>query len=102
MHELINIVKNWNDKGFPIDFVVGHTFPHKLEPLYDDLFMDSIDQSKVDHRTEKWLNDISEVFEKNSDFKQYFGGHFHDTRMLNEKYTMVYQTPINVKKWIGE
>ena len=102
MCELIDLVKSWNDNGFPIDFVIGHTFPRKLEPLYNYLFLSNFDQSNVDHRTEQWLDQMADLFEVNPDFKQYFGGHFHDTKSLNDKYTMVYQIPINVKKWIGE
>lgn len=87
--ELYNLVKDWIDQGFDIDFVIGHTFPYKLEGLYKDLFMD-VDQSIVDKSTEHWLNDMSSLYEKSPTFKQYFGGHFHDDRILNSKYTMVY------------
>lgn len=102
MCELIDLVKDWNEKGFPIDFVIGHTFPRKLEPLYSYLFMDGLNQSTIDHRTEDWLNQMADLFEANPYFKQYFGGHFHDTTILSNEYTMVYQIPIDVKKWIGE
>ena len=102
MNDLYDYVANWNLDCRPIDFVVAHTAPRKMEPLYSDLFLSSIDQSTVDHRTEQWLDSMADLFEANPYFKQYFFGHFHDTRVLNDKYTMVYQIPINIEKWIGE
>jgi 3-oxoacid CoA-transferase subunit A len=94
MIDLINIVKEWNNIGFDIDYVIGHTFPKYLERYYRDLFMDNIPQDLVDKKTEQWLNTMSEYFELNPAFKQYYGGHFHDQRHVNDKYTMVYQYPV--------
>lgn len=98
MGELYDIVCNWNRMNFPIDYVVGHTFPKWLEPYYSDLFFPTIDQSTVDKTTENWLSIMSELFEKNPDFKQYYAGHFHDERQLIDKYMMVYQYPIEIGK----
>lgn len=96
MNELIDIVKFWNLQGFPINYVVGHTFPKWLEPYYSYLFISSLNQSNIDKTTEMWLGEMSEHFEKNPDFKMYYGGHFHDERRLTDKYMMVYQNPIEI------
>jgi len=96
MNKLIDIVKDWNKNGFDIDYVIGHTFPLYLERHYRDLFMSGISQTSIDKTTEKWLNIISEEYERNPAFKQYYGGHFHDSRVLDDKYTMVYQAPVQI------
>lgn len=96
MDELYDIVCNWNRMDFPIDYVVGHTFPKWLESYYSDMFISTIDQSSVDKTTEMWLGLMSEEFEKNRNFKMYYGGHMHDERYLTDKYMMVYQYPIEI------
>ena len=53
--------------------------------------------TRVDKTTENWLDAMADVFETNSDFKHYFGGHFHDDRALTHKYTMVYHKVIRIK-----
>ena len=60
------------------------------------MFISTIDQSSVDKTTEMWLGLMSEEFEKNSNFKMYYGGHMHDERQLTDKYMMVYQCPIEI------
>jgi len=96
MNELCDIVRSWNEKGFPIDYVVGHTFPKWLEPYYSDLFISGLDQSNIDKTTEQWLGVISEYFEDNPSFKMYYGGHFHSQKYMTDKYMMVYQNPIEI------
>jgi 3-oxoacid CoA-transferase subunit A len=97
MVELYNIVKYWNEKNLPIDYVVGHTFPSYLEYTFRDLFLPSIPQNSVDKTTERWLTSLSNLYENNYAFKQYFGGHFHDSRRLNKRYRMVYQEPFQIE-----
>ena len=88
--ELELVTVEWLDLGFNIDFVIAHTFPRKLQPKFEDLFMSGLDQSSVDKSMENWLDKMSYIYESCPDFKQYFGGHFHDDRILTEKYTMLY------------
>ena len=98
---LINLVSDCNHHNIPIDFVVGHTCPLNIEPYYKHLFFDFIDQSSVDKTTEKFLNGLSFMFEKNFAFKHYFGGHFHsDIYNMKNKYTMLYYDVVNIKDYI--
>lgn len=92
----------WLDAGFDIDFVVGHTFPLKMESYYDDLFMEGLNQATVDKSMESWLNYMAKVYENSLNFKQYFGGHFHDDRVLNNKYTMLYHSVKNLADYEKE
>lgn len=90
--ELSLLVTEWLDLGLNIDFVIGHTFPYKLYPYFEDLFMEGLDQSTVDKSMEHWLDKMSVIYESCPAFKQYFGGHFHDDRALTQKYTMLYHS----------
>lgn len=100
--ELYDVVKKWLEIGFDFDFVIGHTFPQKMEPYYKDLFMDGINQAIVDKTTEKWLDKFAELFESAPAFKQYFGGHFHADRVLTDKYTMLYHKIVELSDYEEE
>lgn len=52
--------------------------------------MSGLDQSSVDKSMENWLDKLSYIYESCPAFKQYFGGHFHDDRVLTDKYIMLY------------
>lgn len=97
---LLDIVCAYNNIQKPIDFVVGHTFPLSLQPYYRYLFLDFIDQSKVDNKMEQKLDELKRRFEQNPYFKHYFGGHFHDDKELTDKYTMLYNTVADIKDYI--
>lgn len=84
------LTSEWLELGFNIDFVIAHTFPKKLQPCFEDLFMSGLNQATVDKSMEIWLDKMSFIYENCPTFKQYFGGHFHDDRVLTEKYTMLY------------
>lgn len=100
--ELKSVTVEWLDLGFNIDFVIGHTFPLKMQHFYQDLFMSGLDQSTIDKTTEYWLNSLADIYEACPNFKQYFGGHFHDDRVLTDKYTMLYHNVENLADYIKE
>lgn len=60
---------NWE-----VDYVLSHTCPMKYEPT--DLFLDFINQTKVDKSTELWLSDI----EAKLSYKKWYFGHYHENR----------------------
>lgn len=101
-NNLEQIISQWTRIGLPIDFVVSHTFPYKLQKYYEDLFLDGLNQDEVDNSMEKWLDHISEYYENLSKFKCYFGGHFHDDRILTDKYIMLYQDVENLADYEKE
>ena len=57
-----------------VDYVFSHTCPMFMVPM--DLFLPHIDQNKVDHSTEEWL----EYLYKRMSFKTWYFGHYHDNR----------------------
>ncbi len=72
-------------KGREYDVVLSHTCPLSWQPT--ELFLPGLDQSKIDKRTEEWLEDI-----KNSiTFQKWFFGHFHGNKKVSEeKYEMLF------------
>ena len=96
------LTSEWFDLGFDIDFVIAHTFPSKLQPYFEDLFMSGLNQATVDKSMEIWLDKMSFIYESCPAFKQYFGGHFHDDRILNDKYTMLYHSVKNLADYVEE
>ena len=101
-NDLNFLMIEWVNSGSNIDFVVGHTFPLKMEKYYNDLFMEGLDQATIDKSMESWLNYMSQFYETIPSFKHYFGGHFHDDRQLNDKYTMLYHDVKNLADYIKE
>lgn len=57
-----------------VDYVFSHTCPLKYEP--SDLFLDFINQDKVDKSTEEWLSEI----ERKLKYERWYFGHFHENR----------------------
>lgn len=56
---------------YQYDYIVSHTCPLKYEPT--EMFLPGIDQSKVDKRTEEFLNKVEEV----AIYDKWFCGHYH-------------------------
>lgn len=90
---------NFISIGENIDFVISHTAPFKLQLYFKDLFLEGIDQSAVDNNMEKWLDELSKWYENSPHFKQCFFGHFHDDRIINDKYTMLYYNIVNLEDY---
>ena len=59
------------DRCWAVDVVLSHTTPLKYEPV--EVFLPSIDQSKVDKSTETWLDGI----EDRLTYKHWYCGHYH-------------------------
>ena len=64
-------------KGKKYDFVFTHTCPLAWEPT--DLFLDCVDQSKVDKSMEIWLNSLKDEIK----WTIWLFGHYHDDRKIN-------------------
>jgi len=64
--------ENWH-----VDVVLSHTSPLKYEPR--EMFLDFIDDSRVDKSTEIWLDAI----EDRLDYEQWFCGHYHTNKTID-------------------
>lgn len=69
-----NAKRHLDKSGWNVDYVFSHTCPLIYEPT--DLFLDFIDQTKVDKSTETWLSSI----EKKLKYDKWYFGHFHENR----------------------
>lgn len=92
-------VGNFLSMGGTIDFVISHTAPLKLQSYFNDLFLEGLDQSTVDNSMEIWLDELSKWYENCPQFKQCFFGHYHDDRVINDKYTMLYHNVENLSDY---
>ena len=72
-----------------IHFVCGHTFPHSQMSNLQHLFMDFIDQEKVDKTMECFIEGIMLDVEERPEFKHYFGGHYHSDQQIDKLYTVL-------------
>lgn len=61
-----------------IDIVLSHTCPYKYLPR--EMFLDGIEQSKVDNSTEYFLDEI----ENNTDYKLWYCGHYHTDKEIDK------------------
>lgn len=75
--------KLW-EANWKVDYVLSHTAPLRYEPR--ELFLEGIDQSKVDKSTEEWLSEIEEKL----DYEKWYFGHYHGNKRLG-KSEMLYE-----------
>ncbi|MCL2628967.1 MAG: metallophosphoesterase [Oscillospiraceae bacterium] len=77
--EVKRIVESRLDKSnWHVDVVLTHTAPLKYEPR--EMFLDFIDDSKVDKSTETWLGTI----EDRLDYKEWYCGHYHTNKSIDK------------------
>lgn len=76
--ETKNKVLNMIKKGLTVDVVLTHTCPYKYLPY--EVFMDGIDQSKVDQSTEKFLD----IVEEKINYKKWYCGHYHTEKIIDK------------------
>lgn len=94
--EQIQLCKIACDNLDDIDYVCGHTFPMHQQTNLQYLFMECIDQSTVDKSMEFFLEELMGEVEKGKRFKQYFGGHYHDDKKLDENYCLLMDFVVEV------
>jgi len=72
------VVNRLNKENWRVDVVLSHTAPLKYEPR--EMFLDFIDDSKVDKSTEIWLDSI----EDRLDYDQWYCGHYHTNKTIDK------------------
>ena len=53
-----NVEQKLDELSWNVDVVLSHTVPLKYEPT--EVFLEGLDQSKVDRTTEEWLDKIED------------------------------------------
>lgn len=89
--ERFKIEKKIKENDYKFDYVLSHTCPYDTRPTH--LFLEGIDQSKVDSTMEMWLQNVADKI----DFKKWYFGHFHGD-WKNGKYQMLYESVIKFKE----
>ena len=67
-----------DSEQWQVDVVLTHTTPLKYEPR--EMFLDFIDDSKVDKSTEIWLDTIEDKL----DYKEWYCGHYHTNKKIDK------------------
>ncbi len=76
--------KKLKEHNNEVDIILSHTCPYKYIPT--EMFIDGIDNSKVDHSTELFLDEI----EKNTNYKKWYCGHYHTDKEIDNIRFMMY------------
>lgn len=74
--EMVTILDKVKGKHF--DIVLTHTCPYKYEPR--EVFMQGLDQSKVDKSMEHFLDEI----EENISYDKWYCGHYHTEKQIDK------------------
>lgn len=85
-NEILSQLKENNS----FDYIFTHTAPLKYEPTY--LFLDFIDQSKVDKSMEIFLQEVLEKVK----YKKWYFAHYHDDKELEDNFTICYHSVIEI------
>ena len=70
-----NVLKKHNNK---VDVILSHTCPFKYMPY--EVFINGVDQSKVDKTTEEFLDEI----ENSTDYKKWYCGYYHTDKVIDK------------------
>ena len=84
---------------YNIEAIIAHTFPFHVQDKLEYLFIKDIDQESVDKSSEKWLSIVESSLKPNI-YKHFFGGHFHDDKELDEKYTLLYNNIVKLEDYL--
>ena len=66
------------------DYVLTHTCPTKFEPKH--LYLKGVEQSRVDKRMERFLDEIEETVQ----YRRWLFGHFHSDGEINDRATLCF------------
>jgi len=88
-NHLLDAIEN----NLEVDYIISHTAPLGTQVYFEDLFLNFIDQKKVDKRMEYFLDEV--YHQLNNKFKHWYFGHYHDDRQFG-KFTMVYNKVIEI------
>jgi 3-oxoacid CoA-transferase subunit A len=85
--EILTLIERENS----FDYILTHTAPLKYEPTY--LFLDFIDQTKVDKSMEEFLQVVCE----NVNFTNWWFGHYHSDRDFENGFRIFLNDIVEIK-----
>ena len=90
---IMDCITDYYADGNRIDLVLSHTAPVENEPV--EMFLDFIDQSKVDKSMEVWLQDVKS---KLVDYPYFWlFGHYHADLIMADNVAMLYEKIIDIE-----
>lgn len=89
--EAMKLVDNLCNNRTDVDYVLTHTCP--LSQIPYDACTIPVDQTKVDHSTESWMQNIYDQLR----FHHWFCGHYHTNRE-KDKITFIYKKIIKLEQ----
>lgn len=84
--EMANGLRLAQDNSF--DFILSHTCPMSCIPKH--LFLNAVDQSKVDNTMEWWLEEVSNA----CNWKYLCFAHYHSDEIIAPHVQLIYQKPL--------
>ena len=97
MADCLQKAKLFTATGKTVDFVMTHTCPDSFQPV--DMFLSGVDQSKVDHTMETWL----EVLKDEVKWFIWLFGHFHADRIempyVEQYYNDIEELSVIYERW---
>lgn len=85
-------IRNLISANINYDFVLTHVAPLELQPTW--LFLDFVDQSKVETDEEEFLSEVREKI----NYKGWFFGHYHGDYIVGDKEYLLYNDYIQITK----
>lgn len=82
-----NDIKKCLEKGNSFNYIITHCCPYSVFVKYTPwlVTLTGLDQNKIDHTSEKMLDKLI----NNIEFDEYFFGHYHIDKRLDDKYSCV-------------
>lgn len=77
-------------KDCPVDIILTHTAPIEYEPT--EVFIKGLNQEYVDKNTEKFLSEFNKI----ATYKQWFAGHYHTDKKVNDKFSLLYRDVVEI------
>ena len=74
-NKIMSVLKDLDNK---IDIILSHTCPYKYLPR--EMFLEGVDQSRVDNSTEYFLEEIEET----TDYNLWYCGHYHTDKEIDK------------------
>lgn len=85
LNEIENGRKNLKKHGYRVDYIISHCAPTNVQKSFDSGLY-NIDV----------LTDFFQETAESTSFEKWYFGHYHDDRMIGEKYRMVYDDIIQI------
>ena len=89
--EMAEGLANLERVGNKVDVILTHCMPSSVQDIY------SRGQYKHDR-----LTDYLDIVKEKCEFKMWFFGHYHENRIIGQRFTMLYKEKIRLDDWLEQ